>query len=40
MAFGAKQEEMSSLPPVDYAERFMDFMETKVCPSFTLLRLN
>jgi hypothetical protein len=30
MAFGAKQEEMSSLPPPDYAERFMEFMETKV----------
>jgi hypothetical protein len=30
MAFGAKQEDISNMPPADYAERFMDFMETKV----------
>jgi hypothetical protein len=36
MAFGAKQEEMSSLPPADYAERFLEFMETKVSLFFPL----
>lgn len=34
LAFGAHQEDISSIPPPDYADRFMDFMQTKIFPSY------
>lgn len=34
IAFGASKEEISNMPPAEYAERFVDFMENKIFPSY------
>jgi hypothetical protein len=39
MMFGASKEDISFMPPAEYSDRFMEFMETKVSIELYMCRL-